>query len=238
VATVIKRKHTNNIPGFGLVTLASMYPIMTVLALAVILNSIMPEVGLTAVVGAGESASLWYDSPAVQSVVLSVRAIVPLAFFLYIVQRVILKEHVHKSGEIIYGLALCLIGMSLFNLGLNFGLSRLGGLVGSMVPASYSEIEMVSNSPLYGIFLGLTICFLFAFFLGYGATLAEPALNALGITVENITNGAFTQVLPQAPSPYLLCLPWGLVLRMQQMPWTDLVYWPWLLSFQYCLFFP
>jgi len=31
----------------------------------------------------------------------------------------------------------------------------------------------------------------FAFFLGYGATLAEPALNALGVTVEKITVGAF-----------------------------------------------
>ena len=27
--------------------------------------------------------------------------------------------------------------------------------------------------------------------LGFGATLAEPALNALGMTVENLTNGSF-----------------------------------------------
>ncbi len=27
--------------------------------------------------------------------------------------------------------------------------------------------------------------------MGFAATLAEPALNALGITVENLTNGAF-----------------------------------------------
>ena len=27
--------------------------------------------------------------------------------------------------------------------------------------------------------------------LGFGATLAEPALNALGLTVQNLTNGAF-----------------------------------------------
>ena len=32
---------------------------------------------------------------------------------------------------------------------------------------------------------------IFAFLLGFGATLAEPALNALGITVQNLTNGAF-----------------------------------------------
>lgn len=32
---------------------------------------------------------------------------------------------------------------------------------------------------------------LFALVLGFGATLAEPALNALGMTVQNLTNGAF-----------------------------------------------
>jgi hypothetical protein len=195
VAGVIKHKHTNNIPGFGLVTLASMYPIMAVLTLAVILNSVMPEAGAGAAVAAAGGNPSWYDSPAVQSIVLSFRAIVPLACFLYIVQAVILKERIKNASVIIYGLALCVIGMSLFNLGLNFGLSRLGGMVGSMVPATYSAIEVVSESPLYGIFLGLTISFLFAFFLGYGATLAEPALNALGITVENITNGAFRKKL-------------------------------------------
>ena len=31
----------------------------------------------------------------------------------------------------------------------------------------------------------------FAWFLGFGATLAEPALNALGVTTENLTNGVF-----------------------------------------------
>ncbi|MGB3620171.1 MAG: DUF1538 family protein, partial [Ketobacter sp.] len=35
----------------------------------------------------------------------------------------------------------------------------------------------------------------FGFFLGYGATLAEPALNALGDTVEKITVGAFRKRL-------------------------------------------
>lgn len=205
VAGVIKHKHTNNIPGFGLVTLASMYPIMAVLLLGVALNSIMPEAAGTtttmgttvAVAGTTGAASMasWFHSPSVQSFVLSVRAIVPLALFLWFVQTLILKERIHNAGVIIYGLTLCLIGMSLFNLGLNFGLSPLGAMVGSVVPGSYSSIEMVSGSPLYGLAVGLVVCFLFAFFLGYGATLAEPALNALGLTVENITNGAFRKKL-------------------------------------------
>ena len=44
-----------------------------------------------------------------------------------------------------------------------------------------------SGSPLAGVI----VVVLFAFIMGYGATLAEPALNALGITVEEVTAGTF-----------------------------------------------
>ncbi len=37
--------------------------------------------------------------------------------------------------------------------------------------------------------LGITLVCLFAFGMGYGSTIAEPALNALGITIEEITVG-------------------------------------------------
>ncbi len=37
--------------------------------------------------------------------------------------------------------------------------------------------------------LGIILVLVFAFGLGYGATLAEPALNAMGMTVEGITVG-------------------------------------------------
>ena len=47
------------------------------------------------------------------------------------------------------------------------------------------------DSPFYGKLTAVV----FAFFLGYGATLAEPALNALGTTVEKITIGAFRKKL-------------------------------------------
>ena len=192
VAGVIKHRHTDTIPGFGLVTLASLYPIMAVLALSIILKNAPPEAVQAAVAEAGRN---WYEGPAVQSVVLAVRAIVPLALFLLLVLKVVLKERVPKINEVVYGLVLCVVGMSLFNLGLNFGLSPLGAMVGSIVPASYSALAAVPGSPLYGVFFGLVVCVLFAFFLGYGATLAEPALNALGLTVENLTNGAFKKKL-------------------------------------------
>jgi hypothetical protein len=48
---------------------------------------------------------------------------------------------------------------------------------------------------LYLYSIGIAVAALFAWFLGFGATLAEPALNALGTTVENLTNGAFKKAM-------------------------------------------
>jgi hypothetical protein len=42
-----------------------------------------------------------------------------------------------------------------------------------------------------GVSPGLLVVLLFAFIMGYAATLAEPALNALGMTVEDMTAGVF-----------------------------------------------
>ena len=55
-----------------------------------------------------------------------------------------------------------------------------------------------TRGPLFGTeggLPGILVILLFAFVMGYGATLAEPALNALGVTVEEITVGTFKKSL-------------------------------------------
>jgi len=76
-------------------------------------------------------------------------------------------------------------------LGLTYGLSKLGGNAGGLLPASFMEVSGMSQSPIYVYAVGLTLSLAFAWILGFGATLAEPALNALGITTERLTNGVF-----------------------------------------------
>ena len=122
---------------------------------------------------------------------MGVRAIMPLVFFLFIVLKVLLRTPVHNAGVITYGITLTVVGMVLFSLGLTYGLSKLGEQSGGLVPAAFMGLDNVENSPLYIYTLGLVIALGFAWALGFGATLAEPALNALGVTVENLTNGVF-----------------------------------------------
>ncbi len=188
-------KGGDGMSGFGIVTLASLFPILAVMGLAVYVHSVTtPEEIIAAAQGAVASAAQiqpWYLDTPWTEIIAGLRAIVPLVLFLLLVLHVVLKEKLSQPGHITYGIILSVVGMIIFNIGLTYGLSKLGAQSGGLVPAAFAPIDAVTSSPLYGLVVGLLIAVAFAWCLGFGATLAEPALNALGITVENLTNGAF-----------------------------------------------
>ncbi|MFQ5432348.1 MAG: DUF1538 domain-containing protein [Nitrospinota bacterium] len=187
-------KGNSSLSGFGIVTLASIFPIIAVMLLVIYVSS---TISPGEIIEAAKSAQvirqdfMWFQKTPVLEMMGGIRAIVPLVIFLFFVLKVILREKISEAGIVAYGLTLSLVGMMLFNVGLSYGLARLGSQSGSLVPAAFAHIDIVKESPLYMYTIGVGIALLFAWLLGFGATLAEPALNALGITVENLTNGAF-----------------------------------------------
>jgi hypothetical protein len=191
-------KGDSSLSGFGIVTLASLFPIIGVQLLAIYLGanySAEELIALAAPIGQASDTLSWYQVTPGVEIVSGIRAIVPLVVFLFLVIVFILRDKIKRMGEMSYGLSLCVLGMIVFNLGLSYGLSKLGGQSGALVPGAFMNIEGFSGSPLYSYLLGIFIAVIFAWILGFGATLAEPALNALGLTVENLTNGAFKKSL-------------------------------------------
>ncbi|KJR43670.1 membrane protein containing DUF1538 [Candidatus Magnetoovum chiemensis] len=209
-------KGESSLSGLGVVTLASLFPVIFVLILGVYIDevrgteilmqnsmnasslNVLPFNALTANTSSLEENALplissapWYERTPYGDILLGLRAIVPLVLFLYFIISVILKEKMRNRSIILFGIVLSSLGMILFNLGISYGLSGLGQQSGSLMPSAFMAIEAVKGSPLYDVGTGFMIAVLFAYFLGFGATLAEPALNALGDTVENLTNGAF-----------------------------------------------
>ena len=185
---------SDSLSGFGIVTLASLFPIVAVMILALTLSmSYSPSeiIAASTMAQAGSMQIPWYESSPGVEIVGGVRAIVPLVIFLLIVMVLLLKERIPHAKIVSFGIFLCVIGMIVFNLGLSYGLSKLGGQSGGLVPAAFTQLETVADSPLYVLSLGLFIAMAFAWVLGFGATLAEPALNALGMTVESLTSGSF-----------------------------------------------
>ena len=183
----------SGLSGFGIVTLASLFPVIGVLLLAFYVAGTTTPAEILAAAAAGPQLGTlaWYErSPAIE-VILGLRAILPLVLFLFVILRLVLKADLPRPREIFLGIGLTVIGMCLFNLGLTYGLSALGGSAGSLVPAAFMEVPAATGSPLYVYAVGLTLALVFAWVLGFGATIAEPALNALGVTAEQLTNGFF-----------------------------------------------
>ena len=187
-------KGGDSLSGFGIVTLASLFPIIAVMLLALYVSLTITPDEIIAVAQAASAAEIelaWFDVTPGVEVVGGIRAIVPLVMFLLLVMLVLLREKIPHPTIIGFGIFLCVLGMVIFNLGLSYGLSKLGGQSGGLVPAAFSSLEGVDGSPLYNLGFGIAIALAFAWLLGFGATLAEPALNALGMTVENLTSGSF-----------------------------------------------
>jgi hypothetical protein len=127
-------------------------------------------------------------------------AIVPLCSILLLVLVVGLKQPPKHYDELFIGILCAVVGMGLFNLGIALGLTPLGEQLGGNVVSSFAAIEPWAAEgfvdPMFASSnMGKALAILFGFILGYGATLAEPALNALGSTVEKITVGAFKKSL-------------------------------------------
>ena len=187
-------KGESSLSGFGIVTLASLFPIIAVLCLAIYVSTVTtPEAIIAAAKASTAIASvpLWHELTPWAEIKGGAQAIIPLVIFLFLVLKLVLREKVQEAGILTYGLILCVTGMMIFNVGLSYGLAKLGEQSGSMVPAAFNAIPAVAGSPLYTYALGIFIAGMFAWLLGFGATLAEPALNALGQTVETLTNGSF-----------------------------------------------
>ena len=174
-------KEDNALDGFGIVTLASLFPPLAVmlLGLFVSMEGIPAELSAPQVSG--------NDDAMMDGVVGALRAIVPLTLLLWLVHRFWLRERIEHGNTIFYGIVLCVLGMIGFNLGLAEGLSPLGVQVGDQLSSAFHNLE---GDPLYPYWVGLALALVFAWFLGFGATMAEPALNALGTTVQNLTDGA------------------------------------------------
>jgi hypothetical protein len=190
-------KSDTGMSGFGIITLCSIWPIALVMATALIFSwggfTLTPEAhaALTqTAAAAGDAASGGFGALIVDSLIGACISVLPLIATLFAVQKFVLKEPVRNLDQIVVGIVACLVGLALFKIGLETGLNPLGGQVGSSATLAFTP-----NGGLYGLTWGKAIVLLFAFVVGYGASLAEPALLSLGITVEEVTAGAFKKFL-------------------------------------------
>ncbi len=180
----------------------------------------------------------------------ALKAILPLAFVLLFALLVVIRERLPQPDEIALGLTFSIIGLLIFNYGMDRGLSSLGNQAGRALPRAWIATEQPdkaviyhdideslliraarpdgtiaeylptahSSAPSFVPFLrerydaaarkyrwipeqppvvgsdslwGYALVLFFVFAMGVGATVAEPSLNALGVTLEELTTGTY-----------------------------------------------
>ena len=142
-------KGESSLSGFGVVTMASLFPILAVLLLAIFLSfTVTPEeiiqAALAASAGAAAESTIWDQTPLVE-IVTGVRAILPLVLFLMFVLFIILRSKLPNRMVTTYGLTLSIVGMCIFNVGLTYGLGAIGAQTGSVLPAAFTELPSTSS---------------------------------------------------------------------------------------------
>lgn len=224
----------NPLDSFGIVTLASLFPIICVLCLGFLCDATVDKADILkyaielAQTKADTEETILDKSPIVETIY-ATRAVVPLIALVVGLIKIVMREplpHVmlnirdvkfsevgaeqdengvdmtiappegHIRIHCFVGVAQAYIGLVIFNVGLRHGQGPLGDQVGAAVPGFYSKLDSVDASPAFsdrGV--GMAFVCIFTFFMAFTATYAEPALNAMGMTTEQLTKGAFKKWL-------------------------------------------
>ena len=118
------------------------------------------------------------------------------------------------------------LGLVLFALGMRYGLNALGDRAGAALPATFTRLPGVAGSPFYGVAAGVLLSAAAAFLMGFGATLAEPALAAMAVTVEDLTHDGMSvqQVVLSVALGVGAGLGLGVLKLIYRMPLAPLLY--------------
>ncbi len=130
--------------GLGVVTLASLFPIISVLTLCLYydLTKDFSEFSALALPQSlSEQSQPLILTQLFESFMVAAQAILPLIAFMFFVYKILLKEKFLHADEIILGLIFSLLGFSIFTLGINTGFKDLGNQIGQSLPVAYTSIE-------------------------------------------------------------------------------------------------
>jgi len=168
------------IDGFGLIAFASLTPMIFVQVYGIIVYSIGD---VTSVV---ETASLAKEVVAVKSFSLVeifleligvIKDVAPILVVIFFFQYAVIKKSVPHLPKIITGIIMVILGLYAFIIGLEMGLFPIGESI------AYALTSMNNNGLIY----------LFAFLIGFSTTMAEPALLAIAIKAQEISEDKIKQ---------------------------------------------
>ena len=171
------------IDGFGLIAFASLTPMIFVQIYGIIVYSFgEPASGPTVgqVVEAAKAVASTYTFSAYDTfmeLVNTIKDVAPILIVIFFFQYVIIKKPVNQLHKISVGIIMVILGLYAFIVGLEMGLFPIGETI---------AFQLTNMDNFFLIYL-------FAFLIGFSTTMAEPALLAIAIKAEEISEGNIKQ---------------------------------------------
>lgn len=114
------------------------------------------------------------------------RDVLPIALFLYLFQRIVIRQPMPNGRAILVGFAFVVIGLGCFLIGLEQALFPLGRLMAEQL----TDPEFLGAATTSLEWHDYYWIYLFALTLGISTTLAEPALLAVSMKANEVSGGA------------------------------------------------
>ena len=171
------------IDGFGLIAFASLTPMIFVQLYGLYVYSFADAASLETLSSVALSVSeqthgiMAYVTKLFYELLSVITDVLPILVVIFFFQYVIIKKAVPNLPKISLGIVLVILGLYAFIVGLEMGLFPIG--------ESMAQQLTQEGNVLY--------IYLFAFLIGFSTTMAEPALLAIAMKVEEISGGTIKQ---------------------------------------------
>jgi len=170
------------IDGFGLIAFASLTPMIFVQGYGLIVYNIdLEPVFLASEVQA--ASNLIVDKFSVMNLFFELinvtRDVLPILAVIFFFQYLIIKKRLQNLFKTSIGIIFVIIGLYAFIIGLEMGLFPIGETM---------ALQLTSQDNIFYIYL-------FGFLIGFSTTMAEPALMAVAMKVEEISQKRIRQMI-------------------------------------------
>jgi len=174
------------IDGFGLIAFASLTPMIFVQIYGIIVYSLadtgitpssISEAVATAKTVVVASTYTFSAMDTFMELIGVIKDVAPILIAIFFFQYIIIKKPVAHLHKIVTGIVMVVLGLYAFIVGLEMGLFPIGETI------AFQLTDMGNNLLIY----------LFAFLIGFSTTMAEPALLAIAIKAEEISEGNIKQ---------------------------------------------
>ncbi len=172
------------IDGFGLIAFASLTPMIFVQLYGIAVYAVSPQEAAAsfavmeeAVRETVESKERFDTGEILWDLVAVIRDVAPILLVIFFFQYFVIKKAVAHLKKISVGIVMVILGLYAFIVGLEMGLFPIGETIAFQLTSMKNDL----------------LIYLFGFMIGFSTTMAEPALLAIAIKAQEVSEGSINQ---------------------------------------------